>query len=762
MSTIINKKVKEQIESQGNEPLHYQRIQKPQQSERIASLFDYVTHAPAGICHERAKYVTEVYSKNSAQPPIVVRALALKATLDQMTIFVLPNSLLVGNLAAKPNYAPLFPEFAVDFLKREIFQQDPMSPTKRPADRFIVDARILPDLEEIFEWWDGKTHKDRVYANLPNEAILAQDEIDVINIVNFMHGGDGHFSPPYKWLCKHGLRYIIDVCKIKMNDLDLSTDSNIDRYRFYKAASISCEAVIEWANRYSELLIKEAEVVDNSDRKLELLEMARICKKVPEHPADTFHEAMQFLLFIQFAIQIEDNAQGISPGRFDQEFIEFYLNDIELGKMNANRGLELVQNVFILLSMIERIRSWEDTAYFRGKPIFQNLTIGGIDPSTGKDAVNALTYVVLDAIANTRTLQPSHYARWHKNAPEQYKLRIAEVIRLGTGFPALANDDLYIKAMMGRGYSWEDAANYCIVGCAEPGVAGLRGGRTGAAWFCYAKVMELSLYNGRDPRTGVQLYQNSNGKELSECTSFDEVWASFEDQTRYYARLSVIMDNITDRLWEEYIEEPLSSILACPETVIDRGKSLKRGGAKYDFSGNETIGTAVVANSLYAIKYLVFEKRIITSLELQHALETNFEDRTTKPTGLEIEQMCLNAPKFGNDIDDVDFLAKKVLELICIELPKYKNTRSGKGPIGCVFQASTTTVSSNTPFGLITGATPDGRKKGVALSDGQSPMRGTDVQGPTAAVCSVAKLNNELLSEGSLYNLKLLPQDLQY
>ena len=369
--------------------------------------------------------------------------------------------------------------------------------------------------------------------------------------------------------------------------------------------------------------------------------------------------------------------------------------------------------------------------------------------------------MIMDCIANARTLQPSHYVRWHKNTPLDFKLKIAETIRLGTGYPAIANDDLYIPAMINRGYEPKDAADYCIEGCAEPGVAGLRGGRTGAAWFCLAKILETSLYNGWDPRSGVTLHQNKNGKDLETFENFEEVWDAFMDQMQYYAKIHAIMDNTTDRLWEEYMEEPLTSVMGCTLTCLERGKSIKRGGAKYDFTGNETIGTANTGNSLYAIKKLVFDDKILTGATLKHALLTDFKDMTTNPTGPEIQQMCLNVPKYGNDIEEVDKLVSKVLEAVCVELPKYKNTRYGRGPIGGIFQASTTTVSSNTPFGMLTGSLPDGRNNGMSLSDGQSPMRGTDAKGPTAAVKSVSCCNNLLLSEGSLYNMKLLPQDLK-
>ncbi len=752
---MVNKEIAD------NEPFHYQMHQKPVRTQRIDHLYQVVGASKVGMCMERGRIITEVYQNNRDLTPIQLRAAALKEILNKMSIYILPGSLLAGNQASRPNYAPLFPEYAVDFLEEEFIHGKPYYPDKRPADKIEYKRSDVPELEQIIHFWKGNTHKDRLYANLPPEAISAQDDVGAVNIVNFMHGGCGHLTPPWPWLFAHGLKEIIGICEEKLSALELWTVEGMEKRRFYQAAKTVCEALIAYAHRYHKLAKEMAEKEENPVRRVELEELSRICKKVPENPAQTFHEALQFMTFVQFGIQIEDNAQGISPGRFDQVMISYYRKDLEEGRLTRDLAVELVENFFVLLSTVERMRSWEDTAYFRGKPIFQNLTTGGIDPATGKDATNELSYLIMDCIANTRTLQPSHYVRWHKNTPEEFKLKIAETIRLGTGFPAVANDDLYIPAMMNRGYSRKDASDYCIVGCAEPGVAGLRGGRTGAAWFCLAKILEVTLYNGRDPRSGVTLHPNSNGKDLATFTSFEELWEAFQDQMRYYAQIHVIMDNFTDRLWEEYMEEPLTSIMGCTLTVLERGKSIKRGGAKYDFTGNETIGTANTGNSLYAVKKLVFDDKKLTGEQLKHALLTNFKDMTTSPTGPQIQQLCLHVPKYGNDVEEVDWMVSRVLESVCEELPKYKNTRYGRGPIGGIFQASTTTVSSNTPFGLLTGALPDGREGNVPLSDGQSPMRGTDTKGPTAAVQSVSKCKNIILSEGSLYNLKLLPQDLR-
>lgn len=743
------------------EPLHFQQEIPAVRTERVQKMLDYVNGTPAGVCIERARYYTESYKKTESNPQIVRRAKALAHTLNNMSLYLLPGSLLVGNQAVKPNHAPLFPDFTIDFLAHEFYDKKPYYPPERPADKFIIYEEWLPELKEILDYWKGRTHKARVYARLPEEALIAQNEIGAVNILNYVHGGDGHFAPPYKYFLDHGLGHILRESKEKLAALDISTGEGLEQKAFYEAAIISAQAVIDWAHRYADFVEAEAAKETDSVRKAELLNLAEICRWVPENPARSYHEGLQSITFLQLALQVEDNAQGVCLGRFDQVMIDLYRKDIAAGKLTRQTALELLQNCFVMLSVVERIRSWEDTDFFRGKPIFQNLTIGGIDAATGRDATNEMTYLVLDSIQNTRTVQPSHYVRWHRNAPEKFKMKVAETIRLGLGFPAVSNDEMYIQAMMNRGYSYRDAADYCIIGCAEPGPPGLRGGRTGAAWYSMAKCLEMALHNGRDPVSGVTLHPNSNNKDLSTFESFDEVWEAFAEQARYYLKLHVIMDNAIDLTYEEFIDEPLGSIIACPETTIERGKSIKKGGAKYDLSGNQTIGTANVGNSLYAIKKLVFEDEVLTGAQLLHAMRTNFTDTTTDPTGPEIQQMCLSVPKYGNDVDEVDFLARDALALVCEELPKYKNTRSGRGPIGGVFQASTTTVSSNTPFGRAVGALPDGRKAGTPLADGQSPFRGSDTLGPTANVNSVSKLRLVLLSEGSLFNMKLLPQDLK-
>lgn len=270
----------------------------------------------------------------------------------------------------------------------------------------------------------------------------------------------------------------------------------------------------------------------------------------------------------------------------------------------------------------------------------------------------------------------------------------------------------------------------------------------------------MSFYNGTDPRTGICLHENENGKDLATFESFEEAKEAYRDQMKYYIKMEAILENTIDQLWEEHMNEPMTSVFGCPTTTLERGKTFKQGGAKYDYTGQQTIGTANIANSLYAVKKLVFDDKILSGAQLKHALETNFKDMETKPTGPQIQALCKNVPKYGNDIDEVDELAREMLAFVANELCSYKNTRYGRGPIGGTLHCSTSTVSSNTPFGKVCGATPDGREAYTPVADGQSPMKGTDTNDLRRLIRSVSRINNVLLSCGSLYNLKFNPSDL--
>lgn len=739
----------------------YQIMTQPIRTERIDNLYKYIKSFKSGICVERAKYLTEFYEKNYDLPNVLKRAKAIQYVLRNMTIYIMPHSLFAGNQTSNPRWAPLFPEFEVEWMENEFIKGDPYFPDERPADKYILREEDMPDIHHICEWWKGKTHTDRLRQRLPKEALLTHYEVKAADIGAYFQGGDGHFATDHKWLINHGLEEIIRQAKEHLANLDWKNDPEVVKKKdFYEAAIVTAESVIQYAHRCADCAEQLAEKEDNETRKRELKDMAEICRHVPEHPARTFKEAIQFIILTHICLHIEDNGVGISFGRFDQFMYPFYKKDIEAGRITREEAVEMVENFYLQIFTSNKVRSWGDTDFFRGVPMFQNLTIGGQDPVRKCDATNDVSYICLEAIYNTRIPQPSLTVRFHKNTPYEFKMKVAEVIRLGTGLPSIFNDETYIMALMNRGYQMEDAYDYCIIGCVEPGPAGLLGGRTGGAWLNCTKALEMSLYNGRDPRTNICLHPNKNEKDLATFENFEEVKDSYKDQISYYIRMEAILENTIDQLWEENMNEPMTSVFGGPSTTLVRGKTFKQGGAKYDFTGQQTIGTANIANSLYAIKKLVFDDKALTGEQLKHALETNFKDMDTKPTGPQIKAMCRSVPKYGNDIDEVDELAREMLAFVANELCSYKNTRYGRGPIGGTLHCSTSTVSSNTPFGKVCGATPDGRDAYTAVADGQSPMKGTDTCGPTAAIRSVSKINNVLLSCGSLYNLKFNPSEL--
>ena len=739
----------------------YQISTEPVRTERIDRLHRYITSSKYGICVERGRLLTEYYRAHTDEAPIKRRANGMNHVLQNMSIYILPGSMFAGNQASHPRWAPLFPEFDMEWMESEMLNGDPYFPDQRPEDRYILREEDKPAIREICDFWKGQTVTDMLRTRLPKEALATHFQIKAADIGAYFQGGDGHFAPDHPWLIQNGVQTIIDQCEEGLANIDYKNDPEcVKKKDFYEAAMISANAIIKFAARYADLAEKMAAEETDEARKQELLEMAEICRHVPRNPARNFKEALQFIILTHICIQIEDSGAGVSFGRFDQFMQPYYEAGIADGTLTRELATELTENFFLQIYTCNKVRSWIDTDFYRGVPMFQNLTIGGVDPETMADATNDMSYIALDATYNTRVPQPSLTVRFHKKTPMEFKMRVAEVVRLGTGLPSIFNDEVYTRAMMNRGYEMRDAYNYCIIGCIEPGAPGLLGGRTGGAWLNCTKALEMSLYNGKDPRTGICLHENANGKTLATFESYQEAEDAFTDQMKYYIKMEAILENTIDQVWEEKLEEPMAAIFACPTTTIPRGKPIKQGGAKYDLTGQQTIGTANVANSLYVIKKLIFEDKVITGAQLQHALETNWQDETTTPTGPQIKAMCLAVPKYGNDVDEVDFLARDMMAMIAKELSSYKNTRYGRGPIGGTLHCSTSTVSSNTPFGHVCGATPDGREAYMPVADGQSPMRGTDVSGPTAAIASVAKLHNELFSCGSLYNMKFSPEEL--
>ncbi|WP_082903280.1 glycyl radical protein [Christensenella timonensis] len=743
-------------EEQGQTDTKHEFLGRPVvRSKRINDLRDLLIDATPQICSDRAKLLTQAYQTYQSEPTVLKRAKAFRHILENMRISILPGELIVGSLGVKLRCAPIFPEFGMDWVIEEL-DGNPVRPEQRPGDRYLIDEEDEKVLREIHSFWHGNDHESRCKAMLPKETEIGK-KIGVTDSYWLMIGGDGHLTVDLKSVADKGLKDVIARAQKRLAQLDLSEPDAIEQKPFLESVVITCEAVIAFAHRYAQLAVEMAKTEKDAQRKKELMKIAEVCQNVPENPARDFHEAAQSLWFINLTMQIENNGHSISFGRYDQTMIDIYKKDVEAGNIEYDDALEIIECVFLKMFQLQKITCWDNTKAFSGYQLFQNFTVGGQDIN-GKDSANEVSFLVLNAQAAIALNTPSISLRYHNRINERLLYASFDVVRIGGGQPAMYSDEVYIPALVNRGIPWEDAVNYSIVGCVEAIVEGKQTGRpNGAGFINLGKILELSLYNGKDPNTDICMCEGTG--TLSDFKNYEELYEAFKTQARYYFKQQIMTDNIIDQCTELGIADPYVSSLV--HDCIERGKVMKAGGAIYDYCGPLYVGVANVGNSLAAIKKVVFDDKKITAEQLMHALETNYEDMTTKPTGAEIQKMMLDAPKYGNDDDYVDDIMVDYFRFICEETAKYHTTRYGRGPIGGTWQPSTSSVSSNVPFGSFVGATPDGRKAGDALADTSSPMHGTDTNGITSSLKSVGKLPTVLVSGGQLLNVKVMPASLE-
>lgn len=724
-------------------------------SARIEAIRNTLLEAVPQISSDRAVLITEAYKKYNNETIYVKRAKAFAELLEKLPITILDGELIVGSVGDKLRCAHIFPEFGLDWLIEEL-DGNPMRPEERPGDKYEISPEDESALRSIADYWYNNNHEYRCKAVLPEETEIIRS-IGVTDSYWLMIGGEGHLTVNLKRVVREGLEHYIERAKERIEGLDLADPEQAEQKPFLQSVVISCRAVIAYAGRYATLARRLAEKEENEVRRKELFYIADICERVPAKPARNFHEALQAIWFVNLCIQIENNGHSISMGRLDQNLMEYYDRDIRSGALTSDDALELLECLYLKLFQLHKITSWGNTKSFSGYQLFQNITIGGQDKN-GKDATNELSYLILGAQAAITLHTPSISLRYHDRLSDKMMYAAMDVVRIGGGQPAIYSDEVYIPALVNRGIPWDDAVEYSVVGCVEAIVEGKQTGRpNGAGFVNLQKIMELALYGGTDPKTGICLHPGKG--DLNSFASYDELYEAFKEQIRYYFRYQVITDNTIDSVTEKGIADPFVSCLV--DDCIDRGKTMKEGGAVYDYCGPLFVGAANVGNTLAALKKLVYEEKILTGEQVMHALQTNYEDLTTAPSGPEIQRMLLDAPKYGNDDDYVDDIMVDYFRFVCEEVVQYKTTRSGRGPIGCIWQPSTSSVSSNVPCGECVGATPDGRKAGEALADTASPTHGTDTKGITASLKSIGKLPTVLVSGGQLVNVKIMPSMLE-
>ncbi len=715
---------------------------------RMKAYRDRVLSSPSTLCLDRARIVTEVDRRHQDKPVVLRRALALQAVLQEMPIFIDPSEWIVGNQASAHRAAPIFPEYAVDWILAEMDEFD-----KRPGDKFFLQEADKPELREICAAWQGRTLKDRGLA-LMNEETRFLYDVGMIKAEGNITSGDGHIAVQFHNVLEEGMQGVAKRAADRLASLDISDFDQFKQQFFLKGVLIVCDAVSAFAGRFADLAMEMAQAEADAARQKELREIAGICRRVPGQPARTFREAVQSVWFIQLMLQIESNGHSVSYGRLDQYLFPFYEADLRAGRITEEEALALLENLWIKTYTINKVRSYAHTRFSAGGPLYQNVTIGGQTP-TGGDASNALSVLVLRSVGRVRLTQPNLTVRYHKGTPDTFLRQAIEVVKLGFGMPAFNNDEVIIPSFLKLGVAPQDAYNYSAIGCVEVAVPGKWGYRcTGMSFLNFGKVLMTALNNGVEPLSGKRIHPGT-GKTFPEMETFDEVMSAWEQTVRYFTRQAVIMDTCADWALEQDVPDVLCSALT--EDCIGRGKTIKEGGAVYDFISGLQVGIANLGNSLAAIRKLVYEERKLTREQLWQAMLTNFEGSD----GERVRQLLVNrAPKFGNDEDEVDQLLVQAYTCCIDELGKYRNTRYGRGPIGGVYYAGTSSISANVPQGSTVGAMPDGRKAREPLAEGCSPSHGTDVHGPTAVYKSMGKLPNDRITGGVLLNQKLSPSSL--
>jgi pyruvate formate-lyase/glycerol dehydratase family glycyl radical enzyme len=701
-------------------------------THRVETIKERLRQTTPQICSDRARLITAAYKETENEYMVMRRAKALDKILREMTIYISPDEPIVGNLASAPLAAPLFPEVWADWIEQDL----DTFPT-RDQDPFDVSDKVRKELSEALPYWKGRSMSEVFFQRLPEDIYDAM-KTKVIRIKE--GGGIGHQLINAPIVLDTGLIGIKDRIHTQIKKIDLAQPGAYRKYTFYQALLLTCGAVIEYAHRYAREARRLASSATDSDEIERLQRIAETCERVPLHPAQTFYDALQVVSFLTMIAHVDQSGTGITIGRLDQFLFPFYQRDLANGQLTQDEAQELLDCLWLKLQDPNICRSNEAVPIWPGYELNLAITIGG-QTEDGQDATNDLTYMCLESEARIHMRQPQLIMRVHENTPDDLWMKAVEVIRLGGGKPSLVSDRINMEALLRLGVPKEEVLGYSVIGCAEPVVTG---GRILLRWsfVSLAKVLELTLYDGVDPRTGVRVgLSTGHAKSFS---SYDDFYAAFQQQLSHFVSYcAVVVNGVADPLVSEQMPHPFFSITT-PD-CIEKGLDISEGGARYDWTVVWPIGLATAGNSLAAIKKFVFEEKKISMEDLLDALEANFEGH------VRVQRMLLNSPKFGNDDDYADPITATVAEDFYDYVETYRTARGGKFTSGYI------TVGINVSYGRFVAATPDGRRAGEPLSDGMSPAQGTEVQGPTASFKSVGKLELYRAGSGGILNEKYNP-----
>ncbi|MFX1526458.1 MAG: trans-4-hydroxy-L-proline dehydratase [Promethearchaeota archaeon] len=705
-------------------------------NQRIERLRSQSREAIPYLSLERASIITEFYQKGTCQKysAPVARAKLFKYLLDRKKICINEGELIVGERGPEPKATPTYPEVCC----HSIEDLEVLNTRKKIS--FKVSEEVKNQSEEqIIPFWKEKSIRKKIFAQMDQEWINAY-KAGVFT--EFMEQRAPGHTVAGKNIWKKGFLDFKNEIKKSIEDLDFFNDPiAFNKREQLRAMNIAADAIISYAKRHSELAKQLAEKESNIARKKELEKICEICSRVPAHAPRTFWEALQHYWFIHLGVIIEFNTwDSFNPGRLDQHLYPFYKNDIAEGILSKEEAIELLQAFWIKFNNQPAppkvgVTAEESSTYTD----FCNINIGGLKED-GSDGVNELSYLLLDVIEEMRIVQPSSNVQISKKTPDGFLKRALNIIKTGFGQPSIFNTDAIIQELTRQGKTLIDARNGGASGCIESGAFG-KEAYILTGYFNLVKILEITLNNGLDPLTSSQIGLRTG--DPTSFKSFNEFLDAYNRQIKYFADIKIKANLIIEKLWHQLPAVFLSIII---EDCIKKGLDYHEGGAKYNTSYIQIVGIGSITDCLTSLKYNIFDKKIFSMKDMMNALKRNFEGYE------EIRQKILyKTPKYGNDNDYADSITQQVFNIVYNVINNRPNTRAGLHHINLL----PTTV--HIYFGKVTGATPDGRKAYMPLSEGISPVQGADINGPTAVLKSAAKID-QFKTGGTLLNQKFTPQ----
>lgn len=740
-----------------------------------------VLEATYRICVERARYVTESWKKTEGEHPSIRAALAFDNVLRNMSLFILDEERIVGNYCSDIVGTMLPVERGEMNLVLEMDIDNLLSREQRP---YLLSPEDRAELfGEILPYWRGKTVREEKFREFKKEGLLIKvvqtpwGVYDLVrsfgfsnlkktlsrfvsikpsqilksaralsannpNLINNVFDVQGHLIVGHNRMLPMGFRAVRDSAAE-----NLTKDLPEGKRKFLQGVLICAESARMFSGRFSSLAFEKAMKENDPVRKAELLEMSRIAKKVPWEPPETFHEALQFMWFTQVMALISGGLAGINAvGRPDQYLYPYYLKDVAEDRLDEKTATEYIEELLIKLSnnLIMLPSFGKDTGSELGADSMAP-TVGGVNKD-GTCAVNELSYIFLDAVKNIKAMSNSYSVRLSKNTPAEFHKKLSEVHAVTSGI-AIFNDEVMIPALQSCGYSIEDARDYGVIGCVEPTSQGNTFGCTSGNDVSLAGALEMTFTRGRVRMVGRRVGPDTGNPAAFK--TFDEFLEAYRRQLAWSVKLIADCVNVKDRIYMNGYHNPFisSTFEGCVENAMD----MTEGGAKYNFASISGRGLATVADSLCAIKTMVFDTEKITMQEMVNAVSTNFRGRES------LRQLIKNrASKYGRDEMAGDEMARLVAKMFCDEVAKYRSIRNN-----APFRPGFFSYGMHVLDGSLLGATPDGRLAGEPVSNSLSPVNGSESKGPTAVMCSAAKIEHSRISNGSSLNIKLMPSVLR-